>query len=116
MKYELYVDDNYYYDEDARYKAGEYETIESAIVAAKEIVDGFLLAVHKKKPDISAEALYSEYKLSGEDPWIHPNHSNYNSWDYAKKRCDEICGRAHHVIITKSSFTAPSLQDQKEVI
>ncbi len=91
MKYELYVDENYdYMDEDERYKAGEFDTIDEAITAAKKIVDDFLLSVYRKRPYISPEELYAEYKRSGEDPWIHPNYSDYNSWDYAEVRCREI--------------------------
>ena len=93
LKYELYVDDNYYYmDEDERYKAGDFDSLDDAITAAKKIVDDFLLSVYRKRPGISPEELYTEYKRSGEDPWIHPNYSSYNSWDYAEYRCNEICG------------------------
>jgi hypothetical protein len=92
LKYELYVDDNYYYmDDDERYKAGEFDTIDEAVAAAKKIVDDFLLSIYKKRPDITAKELYDKYKKSGEDPWIHPNYTNYNSWDYAEARCIEIC-------------------------
>lgn len=92
MKYELYVDDNYYYlDEDERYKAGEFDTIDDAITAAKKIVDDFLLSIYQKRPYISPAELYAAYKQSGEDPWIHPTYSDYNSWDYAEARCREIC-------------------------
>jgi hypothetical protein len=92
LKYELYVDDNYnYMDDDERYKAGEFDTIDEAIAAAKKIVDEFLLLTCKKRPDISSEELYAVYKTSGEDPWIHPNYTDYNSWDYAEARCKEIC-------------------------
>ena len=113
MKYELYVDDNYYYDEDDRYKEGEYETIAAAIDAAKTIVDGFLKAALKKWPGATAEELYGEYKRSGEDPWIHPNHSDYNSWEYAKQRCVEICGNTRPLTIEDPLFVvATSLGNQ----
>jgi len=98
LKHELYVDDNYdYMDEDERYKAGEFDTIEEAITAAKKIVDDFLLSVYQKRPYISPEELYAVYKRSGEDPWIHPNYSDYNSWNYAEYRCREICGSTRSV-------------------
>lgn len=111
MKYELYVDDNSYFDDDDRYKAGEYETIGDAIAAAKNIVDDFLETVRRKWPDITSEELFGKYQRSGEDPWIHPNHSNYNSWDYAKRRCREICGRPRPLTTADPAVMAVSGTD-----
>ncbi|MBN2324784.1 MAG: hypothetical protein JXQ30_13705 [Spirochaetes bacterium] len=114
MKYELYVDDNSSYDEDERYEAGEYETIEAAVEAAKKIVDHFLESVFRKRPGLSAEELYIKYEQAGEDPWIHPNFSDFNSWDYAKQRCDEICGTVFPVImVNPQDVTASSLSNKK---
>jgi hypothetical protein len=114
VEYELYVDYNYSYDEDERYKAGEYETIDAAIGAAKEIVDHFLESVYRKRPSLSAAELYNEYKEFGEDPWIHPNYSDYTSWDYAKQRCDEICRTTFQVtMVDPTVVTASSLSNKK---
>jgi hypothetical protein len=92
LKYELYVDDNYYYlDEDERYRAGEFDTLEEAITEAKRIIDEFLLSAYKKHPGLSAEGLFKEYTKYGVDPWILPNYSDYNSWEYAEMRSKELC-------------------------
>ena len=99
LKYELYVDDNYYYmDEDERYKAGEFDTLEGAIAEAKRIIDDFLLTTYKKNPGFSAVDLFKEYTKYGVDPWILPNYSKYNSWEYAEKRSKEICAMKESAI------------------
>ena len=121
MKYELYVDENYdYMDEDERYKAGEFDNLDDAVEAAKKIVDDFLLSALNKRPYISAEELYSIYTRSGEDPWIHPNYSNYNSWDYAKVRCRKLCGsprtaRRNKVFKRTVRTMAHSFEENKKI-
>ncbi len=110
MKYELYVDYNAHYDEDERYKAGEFDSLEEAISEAKKIVDEFLLSVHKKHPNIEGEELFNKYKMVGVDPWILPNYSDYSSWDYAEKRAREICT----IFETQYRSTLDSLESQKE--
>ena len=103
MKYELYVDDNYYYpDEDERYRAGVFDTLEEAIAEAKRIIDDFLMSVHKKHPDLSAEDLFKEYTKYGVDPWILPNYGNFNSWEYAEERSEEICTAKESALNTHS--------------
>ena len=92
MKYTLYIDDNFHYmDDDERYKAGEFSSLEKAIAKARHIVDEFLSQAHKK--GMTAEELRRQYSSFGEDPFIvgGPPESNFSAWDYAKKRCDEIC-------------------------
>ena len=106
MKYEVYVDDNYYYlDEDERYRAGEFDTLEEAITEAKRIIDEFLLSTYKKHPGCSAEDLFKEYTKYGVDPWILPNYSKYNSWEYAEKRSKEICVLKESVLNNPSRNT-----------
>ena len=54
MKYQLYVDDNFHYqDESERYLAGEYDTLEEALAAAKGIVDEF--SQKEYRPGMTAE-------------------------------------------------------------
>jgi hypothetical protein len=110
LKYEIYIDDNYNMDEDERTGAGEFETLEDAIAEAKRIVDNYLLGVYKKHPEFSAEDLFKEYTKYGVDPWIFPNYSKYNSWEYAKKRSREIC------ILKESLLAAPSDNSQEYTI
>jgi hypothetical protein len=107
LKYEIYVDDNFNMDEDERTKAGEFETLEEAIAEAERIVDNYLLVVYKKHPEFSAEELFKEYTRYGVDPWIFPNYSKYNSWEYAKKRSREIC-------ILKESLLADTSDNSQE--
>ena len=44
---------------------------------------------------MTAEALFSSYTSFGEDPWIvapTPEDTvQFSAWDYAKRRCDEMC-------------------------
>src|SRR5438105_1858236 len=101
MKYKVLVDDNFHYmDEDERTAHGEFDTLESAVAACKQIVDAFLAAHHQ--PGMTAEALYSYYTDFGDDPFIVPKdesllhssqdeHDDFSAWDYARKRCAEIC-------------------------
>jgi hypothetical protein len=91
--YRVIVDDNYHFmDEDARYEAGRYPTIEQAINECKRIVDEFLIADYK--PGTSPEKLYSAYKMFGEDPWITAGNKTrvvlFSAWDYAERRCKEL--------------------------
>jgi hypothetical protein len=77
-------------DEDERYTHGEFETLEAAVEAAKKIVDDGLL--HGYKPGMSAAALYSQYTMFGEDPWISCAETKpFSAWQYAKARCEIIC-------------------------
>ena len=47
------------------------------------------------KPGIDADALFRLYTTFGEDPTIDaagPNGERFSAWDYARKRCREMCG------------------------
>lgn len=92
-RYTVFVDDNFHHmDEEHRYKLGEFEDCESAIAACVRIVDDFLLANYQAGV-ASAEALYQQYVSFGEDPFIVPSADcPFSAWEYAKKRCAEICG------------------------
>src|ERR1700730_11315217 len=93
MRYKIYVDDNFHYmDESERYFKGGYETAEAAIGAAKAMVDAELVASYK--PDMTAGELYDLYTDFGEDPFIVSEDRNcrFSAWDYAKERCQQICG------------------------
>ena len=93
MKYTVFVDDNFHYmDKGERYKLAEFDSADKAIAAAKKIVDEFLDSNHK--PRQSAEELLAAYKSFGEDPWISSDDASckFSAWDYAERRCREICG------------------------
>jgi len=90
--YTVFVDDNYHYmDKEARYTHGEFETLEVAVEAAKKIVDDDLLQYYE--PGMSASDLYGRYKMFGNDPWVSgAKEIPFSAWDYAKARCEIICG------------------------
>lgn len=93
IKYVVYVDDNFHYrDKSERYKLGEFRTCEEAVAACKKIVDEFL--ERGCGEDVSWKELYSGYTMFGEDPFIISDDEscNFSAWDYAKKRCRELCG------------------------
>jgi len=92
-KYVVYVDDNFHYkDETERYILGEFASCKEAIETCKEIVDKFLERGYEK--GVQFEELYKGFITFGEDPFIITDDKNcsFSSWDYAKKRCRELCG------------------------
>ena len=92
-KYEVHVDDNFHFmDESERYKLGEFETCEEAVAVCMKIVDDFLETGYKK--GMSFKELYEGYVEFGEDPFIISGDKTcfFSAWDYAKKRCAELCG------------------------
>lgn len=91
--FQVFVDDNYHYmDEDERYRHGDFSTYEEALEVCKAIVDEFLQA--NLKEGVTAGQLYAQYTMFGEDPFIvgEPSPFPFSAWEYAKKRCAEICG------------------------
>ncbi len=87
------VADNFHYmDESEIYTHGEFTTWDEAVIAAKNIVDRCLIEDYE--PDMTAEILYSRYKSFGDDPFIIPvpKGENFSGWDYAKERCQSLCG------------------------
>ena len=91
-KYQVYVDDNFHFmDESERYKLGEFQTCEEAVAVCMKIVDEFLEKGYKK--GMSFNELYGGYTGFGEDPFIISDDKKcfFSAWDYAKKRCRELC-------------------------
>ena len=78
-------------------RIGEYETLEEAVAASKRAIDEFLLREHKK--GMTAEQVYAQYRGFGEVPCIFRDDGQtmsipgFNHWQYARARCDEICGK-----------------------
>jgi len=89
--YSVYVDDNYHYmDEEARYKLGDFATLEEAVAACKRKVDEFLKV--EVPPDITAAERYEQYTGFGPDPFIVTDDPDagsppFSAWSYAKERC-----------------------------
>lgn len=89
-KYLVYVDDNFHIgDESERYKLGEFETREGALVACKSKVDEYFGRI--KRGEYSYKELWEGYMLYGEDPFIinDDNETKFSAWEYAKARCLE---------------------------
>jgi hypothetical protein len=76
-------------------RVGEFEILEDAIRAAKQIIDGFLMG--RYKAGTNASTLFSLYQKSGEIPFIFSdepdaiNVSGFNHFEYAMNRCGAIC-------------------------
>lgn len=63
------IDDNFHFmDESERIQHGVFATAEEAIAACKLIVDERLEPM--LQPGIAATALYDQYKVFGDDPFI----------------------------------------------
>jgi hypothetical protein len=111
MTYTVRVDDNFHYmDKDYRYTHGEYETLEDALKAAKEIVDSFLAAGHI--PGMRADDLYQSYTSFGDDPFIiGPEDAKFSAWNYAQRRCEEICGPGASAETTDAALVGANQDD-----
>jgi hypothetical protein len=89
--YTVYVDDNFnYMDENARFKHGDYATLEEAVQACKAMVDACLAKGYV--PGMSAHKLYEGYVAAGDDPFIVGPDANFSAWTYARQRCEALCG------------------------
>jgi hypothetical protein len=90
--YSVYVDDNYHYmDEEARYKLGDFATLDDAVAACKRMVDKFLKV--EVPLDITAAERYEQYTGFGPDPFIVTDDPGaesppFSAWSYAKERCE----------------------------
>lgn len=91
--FQVYVDNNFHYmDEDERYPAGEFDTLEEALAKCRNIVDEALN--HLYEPGMTAEALFEAYASFGDDPWVQG--AKFSARDYARQRCVQICMTAAH--------------------
>ena len=96
MKFHLRVYDNYHYqDESEAYNHGQYATYEEALVAAKGIVDEFL--IHNWHKGSTEKDLLCSFSFYGEDPIIIPDHhgihESFSAFDYVGTRAAEICAK-----------------------
>lgn len=96
MPYQVLIDDNFHsYDEDECYELCQFETYEAALAAAQAIVDRSLAGEYRS--GMTAKELYERYKDFGQDPFIKPRADGpevFSAWQYAEKRCKEICAAA----------------------
>jgi hypothetical protein len=85
-------ENSHYMDQSEAYDHGSFATYAEADAACRRIVDDFL--VGNCKPGIGAEALFRLYTTFGEDPAIDgaaPDGVPFSAWDYARRRCRELC-------------------------
>jgi hypothetical protein len=100
MSFKVFIVDNFHFPdisrlETERYEEGEYESYKDALAICKEIVDTYLTRQYKS--GMTAEELYNQYKLGGEDPFITPTPEGvkeFTGWGYAKELCAIICNSA----------------------
>jgi hypothetical protein len=84
----VFVDDHFHYqDENERYEHGEFDNPDEAVAVCKQIVDDCL--EHMLKPGMTAAALFDQYAMFGEDPFVIPDNA-FSAWDYAKERCEVL--------------------------
>lgn len=93
--FEVHVADNFHYmDESEVYTHGSFSTWADAVMASQKIVDSFL--AQNVKAGMTADKLYRYYTSFGDDPFITPapDGKSFSAWDYAKQRCQQLCGSA----------------------
>lgn len=89
------VADNFDYMAGPGHVLGSFATLELAIAACRRVVDKYLTAAFT--PGMLADDLYRSYTTFGADPYIlGPRVTGvpFSAWEYARARCDELCGRA----------------------
>ncbi len=98
MTFHIRVYDNFHYtDESEAYNTGEYDSYENALIAAKTMVNEFL--VHNWKKGMTPVALRDSYLFFGDDPIVVPNEKGdsdlprFSAWDYVDEIVDELCER-----------------------
>jgi hypothetical protein len=92
VAYTVYIGDNFHFqDESERVTHGTLPGAEEALAACCSIVDEFL--ADALKPGMTAEALWEQFTLFGDDPWVQTNSAPalvFDAWEYARKRCEEM--------------------------
>lgn len=95
--YQLKVYDNFHYaDESEAYVTGCYPTSDSALAAARGLVDQSLAEAYK--PGMSPEDLLRTYRGFGDDPVVLGDPAiAFSAWTYASERVETLvveCGKA----------------------
>jgi hypothetical protein len=88
----IYENSHYMDESESHWLPREFSDCESAVAACRRIVDDFLLGSHR--PGMSADDLWRQYTSFGEDPFITPPDCAFSAWDYARRRCGELCPAA----------------------
>jgi hypothetical protein len=104
MGYVVMVDDNFHFmDKAYRRRLGEFEDVQVALGHCRHIVDEYL------------DALYENYVMFGEDPYICGGDAaamEFSAWIYARERSNAMCGEDHlpslQETLTVSNFNSNS--------
>ena len=108
MGYVVMVDDNFHFmDKAYRSRLGEFEDVQVALGHCRHIVDEYLVAAFK--PGMTADALYENYVMFGEDPHICGGDAaamEFSAWIYARERSDAM-GAEPHVPPLQETSTGP---------
>ena len=106
-RHDVYVDDNYYMDADERRFLGSFETLEAAVAACRDLVEGWLKA--SWKTGMSPGALLNQYYNFGPDPFVRTTEPHdrppFSAWTYAEARAPRICAeRGNQSVSSKSGY------------
>jgi hypothetical protein len=86
-QYIVMVDDNYHYmDEDERYQAGVYDTLEGAVRRCKSIIRACI----EYEEGVTPDELFAQYSMYGDDPFIIGDGS-FCGRTYAREYCERLC-------------------------
>ena len=90
--YTVFVDDNFHFmNEDERWTAGTYKSLDDALQKCMEMVGQFML--EQDYPAMKADTLYRGYTSFGDDPFIiGPVRVKFSAWDYAKALANVLAG------------------------
>ncbi len=79
-------------------RIGEYETLEEAVMAAKQIISNFLAS--ESRPGMQPKRLVARYQNFGVVPYIFRGDlgesvdvPGFNHFQYALAICDDLCKR-----------------------
>lgn len=84
-KFVVLVDSNFHFmNEDERYEAGSFSTVEEAFAKCRRIVDEEL--EHFLKFGTPPDDLYEQWTIFGDDPFVQG--AGFNAREYAEKQCE----------------------------
>ena len=94
MPYQVWIGDNYHYQDDAGwFLRGTYDDAEAALAHARQIIDACLEDTYR--PGMTADMMYEQYVMFGDDASVNPIDGSpeveFSGWVYARMRCVLWC-------------------------
>lgn len=93
MPYRITIYDNFHYmDPDEISDGGTFARADEALARCRAIVDDYLRAA--MNPGMSANSLYENYTMFGEDPAIvaiNAPRVAFSAWSYAREQATKMC-------------------------